>query len=350
MSDLTAKFAALSTLLNDNAATSDALVDTVEAKLQSIIDDLATIIVNNEVNKSEILKAIAANDPCACGSTPTLIVPPVGTTPVGTLSNTCKRVQAFLHTMQEIFTVLDAASAFSVGLNFSLIVNSFNEVVASIESGSDLPVISYPEAVQLVGDMITYIADNLLVGDTLSALFSSVLLDLRDGMGVGTDASNMQSIYNTIIDGSGLPSYAKPVIKDAAYGALYSYYFDTGTSPNLTGYDGTACGTTSCIDGTSHTSVTTGSSGPLSVMILPAPFTTTDFGGFSTWSENAVCTDDLVGYTIQCTAAVHVYETFGSGTHADILADTPFTLGHTTALVVYSDVNVAFDWELCPPA
>jgi hypothetical protein len=144
--------------------------------------------------------------------------------------------------MQEVFTTLDFASAFTVGLNFSLIVNSFNEVVTSIESGSDLPVISYSEAVQLVGDMVNYIAGNLLIGGDLSTYFAGVLLDLRSGMALGTSADSMQGLYNGVIDASSMPGYVKSVIKDAAYHALYSYYFDPGTSPALGGFDGSACG------------------------------------------------------------------------------------------------------------
>ncbi len=349
MSDLTDKFNALETQLATQDAAMEVALTSINDALALIATDMELSLENAATNTRAILQALASLDPCACGTTPTLVVPPPITTPIAANTELCQRIQAFLHTMQEIMTVLDVASTFSVGLNFSLISNSFNEVIAAIEGGSTVPAISFAEASQLLNDMINYVIGNLLVGDTLSSLFSGQLLDLRDGMSAGTDAVSMQSLYNGVIDASSLPSYVKPVFKHAAYNDLYSFYFDPGTTPDLTGIDGSVCGLTDCTSGTSHTGVTTGGSGPLSVIILPSPFNTTNSGGFATWSENAVCTDPLNGWTIQTTVAIHVYEGCGSGTHADILANTPFTLTTPTCLVMYSDVNVAFDWELCPP-
>lgn len=242
MSDLTAKFGALETQLATQAATMGAYVDTVEEKLQALFDEMDLMLINNAVNTRALLQAIGANSPCGCDNPPSLVVPPIGTTPIGISSDQCKRIQAFLHTLQEIVTTLDAVSSFSISLDFTLLNNSINEVITSIESGSDLPVISFPEGVQLVGDTITYVADNLLVGGSLSSYFSSILFDLRDGMTFGTSASSMQGLYNGVVNASSLPSYVKPVLRDAAYLALYSYYFDPGTSPALGGYDGSLCG------------------------------------------------------------------------------------------------------------
>jgi hypothetical protein len=251
--------------------------------------------------------------------------------------------------MQEIMTVLDVASAFGVGLNFSLISNSFNEVIAAIEGGSTVPTISFAEASQLLNDMINYVIGNFLVGDTLSSLFSGILFDLRDGMVSGTDASSMQSLYSGVIDASSLPDYVKPVMKHAAYNDLFSFYFDPGTSPDLTGYDGTVCGYALCQDIASTTGITYNGSGAYSLIVWPSPFNATNNGGFSNWGANTVCTDDLIGWTVTPTQAVRVYEICGLNSWVDVSAAATYTIGNTGCTMIANLSNVAFTVNLCPP-
>lgn len=246
MSDLSAKFSALEAQLASQATATQGYIDTVEEKLQSVFDQLDLMLINNAVNTRALLQAIAANSPCAPCPTPSLVVPPTTTTPVATNPDKCKRIQAFLHAMQSIFTVLDTMSAFSVPFSPSLILDAIGEVITALENGDETPLPSFPEAVQIVGDGINYVAGNLLVGGNLSSDFSSILLDLRDGMFAASTPAAMQSAYNAVVDASGLPSYVKPLMRDAAYNELYSYYFDVASEPNLGGYDGTACGEFTC--------------------------------------------------------------------------------------------------------
>jgi hypothetical protein len=349
MSDLTDKFAAL----EDQLATQDTAM---EASLSSILDVLSlintsvdTLNSNAATNTRAILQALAALDPCACAGTPTLVVPPVITTPITANTELCKRIQAFLHTMQEIMTVLDVASTFSVGLNFTLISNSFNEVIAAIEGGSTVPTISFAEASQLLNDMINYVIGNLLVGDTLSDLFSAQLFDLRDAMSAGTDASSMQSLYNGVIDASGLPSYVKPVFEHSAYNDLYSFYFDPASTPDLTGIDGSVCGLSDCMDISATQNITYNGSGAYAAIVWPSPFTATNNGGFSNWGANVVETGSLAGYTLVPTANVRIYENSGSGTFSDVTATFTFTFGSGNIALVYSPSNEAFTITLCPP-
>ena len=349
MSDLSAKFTALEEQLLASAEVTDGYIDTVEEKLQLLFDTLDVLNVNNAANTRAILQALAALDPCACAGTPTLIVPPPITTPIEANTELCQRIQAFLHTIQEFMVVLDVASAFSVGLNFSLILNSFNQVINDIESGEDLPIISYPEAVNLVGVMINYIAGNLLVGSDLTTYFSSVILDLRDGMVTGTDAESMKALYDGVIDASDLPSYVKPVIKGAAYNAVYSYYFDPGTSPNLDGYDGGLCGFSECIGIDSSVVHAVGSGTNFNAIIWPSPFNATNTNSGSTWDANVFCTDNLAGWTITATANVRIYELNG-GTFNDLAANTLYTFNTTNRLIVYDAGNgTPFSAEICPP-
>lgn len=356
MSDLTAKFGALEGQLASQAAATNAYIDTVEAKLQAIFDELDTVVINNAANARAILQAIAANDPCACGGTPTLVIPPIGTTPISISSDQCKRIQAFLHTMQEIMTVLDVASAFSVGLNFSLVSNSINEVIGAIESGSDLPVISYAEASNLINSLINYIIGNLLVGGTLSSYFSSILFDLRDGMTLATSADSAKSLYDGVVSGSSLPDYVKPVISGAAFRALYSYYFDPGTSPNLTGYDGSLCGgslagITECTDFPSQSVVTGGDTiWALQVPVLaPALGPTAIAGDYEGWSFQ-----NISGNPSQ---AMRIYRWDAGGFHfvADRLPGDPaIVIGVATTAIACQGIDAQptgeqFTVRVCPP-
>jgi hypothetical protein len=349
MGDLTEKFGTLEGLLSDQNTAILTSLTAIADTLGLLNTALDTINNNGATNTRYILQALQALDPCACAGSPTLIVPPAITTPIDANPELCQRIQAFLHTVQELVTVLDAASAFSVGLNFSLITNSFNEVIAGIESGSGLPIISYPEAVNLVGAMINYIAGNLLVGDSLSSLYSGVLLDLRDGMVSGTDASSMQGLYDGVIDASSLPSYVKPVLKQVAYNALYNYYFDAGTSPDLTGYDGTLCGYATCVTLTATQNITYNGSGAYSLVIWPSPFNATNNGGFNDWGANVVCTDNMVGWTVTPTHNIRVYNICGLNSWVDVTAGSTYTMADTGCTFFFEPGNAAFSVELCPP-
>jgi len=349
MSDLTAKFGTLEDLITANETAANTDRDLTNTKLQSVIDELALMQASEVSFRASLLAAIGALDPCACSGTPTLIVPPVGTTPIPVNEELCKRIQAFLHTMTEIFTVLDAASAFTIGLNFSLIVNSFNQVVASIESGSDLPVISYPEAVSLVGKMINYVALNILRGATLTGSFSSIVLDLRDALISSTSGSAAQVSYGTLVNASSLDSDIKDVINGAAYGALFSYYFDPDTSPNLSGYDGTVCGVIDCFELTSSaSSVTCG--GGVNAILWSSPFDQQFSDGAGCTSTDPVWTDtNLVGYTITVDANVRLFT--GSGGFIDLVPATPVTVptGTGKAAMILQSGSAPFHAELCPP-
>jgi hypothetical protein len=242
MSDLSEKF----TALEDQLAAQQ--VDTLAslAGIQATLDALNTLLdimnENNAANTKALLAAIGSSAACNPCPTPSLVVPPIDTTPVTGTSDLCKRIQAFLHAMAEVFTAMDVMSAFSIPFSPGLIIDAIQEVITALENGDETPIISFPEAVRLVGDGINYIAGNFLVGDTLSDLFSGVVFDIQDAMFSSGDASAAQAAYASVISGSSIPSYAKPVMIDAAYNALFSYYFDPASTPNLTGYSGSACG------------------------------------------------------------------------------------------------------------
>ena len=257
MSDLTGKFAALEEQLAEQAATSNALVDTVEELLNTIFNTIDVMNENNSVNTRALLAAIGAISPCMPCPTPALTVPPTDTTGVPIDSDHCKRVQAFLQAMARIFVVLDTMSAFAIPFNPQLVIDAWTQVITALENSDTTPLPSYPEAMQIVGTGINYIAGNFLVGGSLSDDFASIRSAIQGGMYGSTTAASAQAQYDSIIDASSVPSYAKPLMKAAAYNDLFSYYFDATSTPNLTGLSGTACSAplvdiTECMDFTSH--------------------------------------------------------------------------------------------------
>ena len=242
MSDLTAKFGvtdALITSIGDEAQSQRA---SIEVTLEDIQSGLASINSDLILMRNALLSSIGVNSPCAPCPTPSLTVPPTNSTSVPLDSDHCKRVQAFLAYMSKVFTVLDTMSAFAIPFSPSLISDAFAQVIADFTAGDTIPLPSFPESVQIVGDGINYVAGNFLVGGTLVANFSAMTSAMLPALNLSGSASAVQSQYEAIIDGSATPSYAKPLMKDAAYNAIYSYFFDPTSLPDLTPYDGSACG------------------------------------------------------------------------------------------------------------
>lgn len=242
MSDLTAKFASLEEQLAAQAAASDALVDTVEEKLQFIFDTLDVMNENNAVNTRALLAAMHANSPCSDCEPVDISVPPTDDTGLVLNEDKCKRTQAFLHALEEVFTVLDTMSAFGVPFTPSLITNAINQVITALANGDTTPLPSYPEMIRLVGDGIIYVTGGFLVGDTLIGYYMPLIFDLRDAIYQAPDAGTAQGVYNDLIDSTdAIPGYAKNLMKDAAYNELWSFYFDPSSDVNLDGYSGTVC-------------------------------------------------------------------------------------------------------------
>jgi hypothetical protein len=241
MTDLTGKFAALEAQIAANQAE---LLDAIS--LIGEKQDTTTTAIN--VSTSTLEKAInrisliaSANSPCTDCDGQSIVVPPVSGTPIPIDSDKCQRTQAFLVTMAQFFTVLDTASAFSVPFNPSLITSAISQVISGLSSGDAVPAISFPEAAQLVGDLISYVATNLFTGSTLSDSFSSVRSGLQSAIFAADSTSSDRSAYAEYIQESSLDSWIKPVLIDAAYADIFNFYFDDDSTPNLSGIDGSVC-------------------------------------------------------------------------------------------------------------
>jgi hypothetical protein len=348
MSDLTAKFSTLEaemTSIGDEAHLQRASIETT---LENIQSGLASINSDMLLMRQALLAAIGQNNPCISCDGHSLIVDPPTSIPVSINPTKCKRAQAFIHYMQVVFTVLDSASAFSIPFNPSLVTDAINQVITAVENGDTTPVISFPEAVQLAGDLINYVAGNFLVGGTLSSYFSTLIPDLIPAVHTATTAASAKAQYDAIVDASSLPSYVKPVIRDAAYAAIYSYYFDTGSNPNLTGYSGTVCGDGGC---QTITSVGMSVDGGGTQQIIPWG---SDFGGTAaisghTATGNAWATINMAGYLITPSHDCISYAYSGSSpsTH---LAGVQFDPSGTSAFAIVLNTSTpVFSVEVCPP-
>lgn len=241
MSDLSGKFAALEEQLAEQNATIAGYIDTVESRITAVSAAVTQQDIAMRRGFAQILAAMHQNDPCTDCEPPLIAVPPTNETENPINEDKCKRTQAFLHFMSEVFTVLDTMSAFGVPFTPSLIGDAINQVIASIGNPEPVPLPSFPESIQIVGDGVNYIAGGFFVGDTLNGYFFPILFDLRDAIYPALSPADDQAAYNAVIEASSIPDYAKPLMEHAAYNAVWSYYFDPASDVDLTGYDGTLC-------------------------------------------------------------------------------------------------------------
>ena len=349
MSDLTDKFTTLESQLT---AQHDITIETLEMilnRLDLVNTNLDTVIVNNATNTRLILAAIGQSCYCEPGSTPPLVIPPTDPTTRPVNQDKCKRVQAFLHAMQEVFTVLDMVSAVGIGFSPQLFIDAWDQVIASLGNTDETGVMSFPEAAQLMGSLINYVGGNIFVGGTLSGYFAPLIFDLRDAMYSPTTPAATQSAYNGVISGSDVPGYAQNVLIDAAYNALWSYYFDPASTPNLTGYDGFACAGAECITLTSI-ATSTSCGGAANGIEWEAPFPLQFDNGFGCTSSDALWTEyDFSGWTLTPSANVRVF--YNVGSFSDVTAGTPFSpvgfISHVA--VIYLSGTLPFTLELCAP-
>lgn len=349
MTTLTEKFTALEAQLATEAAEADTDRNVTNVKLQAILDQLDLIIVNNAANARAILAAISQNSPCMPCPTPPIVIPPIGTTPLPVNTEACQRAQAFLNFMTGAFTVLDVASSVGIGFNPALITDAFNQVIATL-GGVDQPdAISFPEAVQLVGDLVSYIATNLLVGNTLVGEFTPLYGSLRDALANAGSADAAKVAYDAIVSASSSTGEEKAVMIDAAYGAAYTYFFDPASEPNLTGTDPDACGITTCeVQSSVPTSID--GSALIEIVAWTAPFNASSTSGGNSSTQLSWCTDNLNGWTITATADCRCFN--GPSTLGDLTAGVPFTVVFNTDHLALVRINgsSAFTAELCPPA
>jgi hypothetical protein len=249
MADLTAKFTALEELLASQAATTDGFIDTVEEKLQAIFDELDTVIINNAANTKALLAAIGQNSPCAPCPTPSITVPPTGTTTIPIDSDACKRAQAILQMLATVCEALDNLMNLNVSGSWTLLSDVYGQTIDTLGASDTIPLPSFPEAVNIAGDYFSFAASRLFSGETLSGLFAGIRSDLQTAIYSAGSPDAAQSAFGAVIDGSGMSTFGKLMLKAMAYNELWTYFISTTSTPDLTGFSGDACSLaiTSCV-------------------------------------------------------------------------------------------------------
>lgn len=362
MSDLSAKFSALEEQLASQAATMGAYVDTVEAKLQSVLDNLDTITINNAANTKALLAAIGQSGACFPCPTPSIVVPPVDTTINPVNSERCQRSQAFIATIHEILAAMDTLQSFNVVGTFSVLNDAISEVISGISAGDTVPLPSFPETVNIVGDYISYAGERLFSGLSLIEQFSPIESALITAMFNSTTAEEAKSAYDGVIGASDATNGAKLLFSAVAYNALYSYFFDPGTTPDLSAFDGAICGIAEgCMLINSIAVTATDASFPaltnrhcIYIPVLPIGNRNFTFGGTS-FSEQIVVGDDVNGATIKLLSGTGC-RIISTGAGAVFLGpDDTYTFGHDDEPWFIDDVSSglelmgAFSVQYCPP-
>lgn len=358
MTTLTDKFEAFEAqVAADAAATAAALAD-IQTALDFINAQLDTQTLNNAANTRYLLSALSQNSPCVDCEGASLVVPPTDDTATGQTEELCKRVQAFLHAMNGVYTALDVMSSFGIGFSTTLLTNALNEVITALSNSDATPLPSFPEAAQIVGDGVSYVASNLLVGHTLIGLFTPLYFDLLKPMFVAGNAAAAQSVYNGVIEGTDYGIFERRLLEHAAYNSLYSYYFDPTSTPNLAGYDGSICFTaipdiTECTDFTSTDYVIPGVGTFQAVQSPP-------MSGTYPWAM----TGDIYGFSIEMVVGESggdhsaVYSIYGGVEHLlfniGIGSGAQTVAEHTTVFSIRTHTSEfsANHWtcRVCPPS
>jgi len=241
MSDLTAKFTTLEEQLAAQNATIASYIDTIEAKLQAMLDLQDIVIVNNAANTKALLGALSNSAACFPCPLPSITVPPTGTTPYPVNADACKRAQAFLATMQAIFAAMDTLQSFNVVGTFNVLNDTISQVIAGVAAGDTVPLPSFPETVNIVGDYISYAGERAFSGVGLVEQFVPLVSALQNVLYAAGTPGAAQSAYNGVIEGSGVSNGARLLFEASAYNALYTYFFDPASEPDLSPYSGDAC-------------------------------------------------------------------------------------------------------------
>lgn len=350
MTTLTEKFTALEEQLAAQAATTDSYIDTTEAKLQLIADELDTQTVNNAANTRAILNALLGSNPCNdCPSVPIIGEPPI-TAPQPINADKCKRVQAFLHTMSLFADIADASGTIATVFTPGFITASVEQVrIWTDDSG--IPIPGWLDSVAIAADGVNFVVNRALFGGGAHEVLDPLLVSLQAALYAADSPSDAKSTYDAMIDsGDGLAA-AKPLLKGIAFGDLVNYFLDPSSTPNLTGYDGSVCGLPpGCLEFTNEDCITQSTEdGPKVIpdwTIYGLPIDT-NFG-----HDNYVWVlGNWRGWSWTITdngAAVYHGDTHGHQTGTDLTGTWTTAIDEVEAITFVS--SASFTLEFCPPA
>ena len=349
MSDLTGKFSTLEaelTSIGDEAHSQRVATNTAIADVQTAVDNVGAEIA---ALRNLMLSAIGQSDPCMTCPPPSLITPVTNPTGRPINADKCKRVHAFLNALHEISGVFGAVSNNAIVWTPSIVNAGISEVLTTLVTTGSVPLPSFGESVNIAGDTINYALSNIGRGDNLQSQFDSITSGMVNGLYNTPNAADIQSQYTSSVDGSGLPNDEKLLFKALGFNALFSYFFDPTSHPDLTAYSGTDCGDLACMTFTTAEMVTfTGEFGSgwmpdwskygLTAVSLPGQTQPQWLEG-----DRACWTADTTGF-----ADVHKLSQQFPGDHTDEVYQFPHTVGDTW-LTIYR-VDGPFSLTFCPTA
>lgn len=357
MTTLTEKFASFEGQVNDDATEAHSQRESIITTLEDIQTGIASINSDMLLLKQALLTALSQQDPFACCTPPSIVTPPTDTTVHPVDEDRCKRVQAFLHAMHEITGVFGAATDSGIFWSPSVVIGGINEVVTTLISGGTVPLPSLPEAVNIAGDAINYGLSNIGRGDNLQSQFDSISSAMVNGLYLVGSPDATQAQYASMVSGSSLPNDEKLLFTALGFNALFSYFFDPGSTPDLSGYSGTACladltTITTCVDIASTAILDTDGFTRHFLIAPPASaFPQETAGDFFGFSFKILSGDDVVGHNL-------VRRPVGGGARTfvtSISVGATWTLAdHTSTIALSTDspshVEHPFVVRICPPA
>jgi len=221
MSDLTAKFDALESQLTTQHEATQAQLVLVNIALDFINTQLDTITINNAANARALLAAIGANNPCAPCPTPAIVVPPIADFDNPINEEKCKRAQAFLATMRDMLSVWDTFSSFNLSSNFAVITDAISQVVVRMGAGDEVPLPSFPEAVQLGGTLFSFTGYNLFEHTSLVEQFDPLYDALLLAIYNEPTPAVAKSQYDAIVTDGVTSHFLSDLMIGSAYNALW---------------------------------------------------------------------------------------------------------------------------------
>lgn len=365
MSDLTAKFSTLEAEMTSIGDEAHSQRETIESTLENIQTALSNINADMLTMRNAIIGAIGQSAACFPCPTPTIVVPPIDTTTHPVNADRCKRAQAFVATIADILTAMDTLQSFNVIGTFNVLNDAISEVISGIAAGDTVPLPSFPETVNIVGDYIGYAGERLFSGVGLMDQFTSLESDLVNATYNASNAGAAASAFNTSIEGSSASNGAQLLFKAVAYNALYSYFFDPASMPDLSAYSGGACalapGACYVIDAVAYTSdVPSAGFGLTEDFGIFTPVTTlVTTGGTFHFTPPISYNGDLYGWTITVDTpgvTVHYQHRMGDTDAPFTIFDDTFTsvAPLTAPNTIHSGMfiffaSAAFTLRLCPP-
>jgi len=358
MTTLTEKFTALEGQLNDDADVNHSDNLNIVEQLELIKDSLASINSDLLLFKAQMAAQSPAIDPYACCTPPSIVIPSVDPTSNPVNQDRCKRAQAFVHAMHEIAGVFGAATDSGIFWSPSVVIGGIQEVITALIEGETVPLPSFPEAVNIAGDAINYGLSNIGRGHNLQSQFDSISSGMVNALYFTSTAGDAQSAYFSIVDASGLPNDEKLLFKALGFNALFSYFFDPESTPDLSPYDGTICSgslpdITVCTQFSSTCSLGTDGHTRAHLLVPPA---STDLnyilGDYFGWTFKYISGVSGIGLNIYRKTVVGGSDLFVTS----IAIGNQWTiLDHTAEIQVVApaepdDACHPFVVEVCPPA